>query len=432
MHRATKPTRRSNPTLKSPVPKKSAKKTAPKAPLPPAPDRAALALEDGTVLYGRSCGAPGEASGELVFNTSMTGYQEILTDPSYKGQLVLMTYPHIGNTGITETDNESDKPRLSGLVVRELCRKPSNWESVESLDSWLRRQEIPAIEGLDTRSLTLRLREKGALRCILSTTDLDPASLVRRAREVPSLVGLDLAKTVTCAERYDWKEPLADAVPGWPLKFPFPPQVVVLDFGVKRGILRSLVSLGCRVTVLPAQTSLDVILSLRPDGVLLSNGPGDPEPAAYAVEAAKRLLEDGIPLFGICLGHQILALALGGRTYKLKFGHHGANHPVQEIATGRIAVTTQNHGFCVDRGSLPPEIETTHVNLNDRTCEGLRHTQRPAFSVQYHPEAAAGPHDSRDLFTRFGLLIQDRLSVFSHPGRSRPSGSARSKGVMPV
>ena len=371
---------------------------------------ALLALEDGTVLRGRSCGAPGEASGEMVFNTSLTGYQEVLTDPSYKGQVVLMTYPLIGNTGITNSDHESPRPRLEALVVRELCRTPSNWESVESVPDFLLRHAIPAIEGVDTRALTLRLRAKGSLRCILSTTDADERRLVRRARALPPTVGLALAQTVTSPEPRVWSEPLAEVPLGWPMAFPRSPHVVVLDLGVKNGILRCLASLGCRVTVVPARTTAAEIMTLFPDGVLLSNGPGDPEPIAYAVETIRRLLEERVPLFGICLGHQLLGLALGGKTFKLKFGHHGANHPVKDLATGRIAVTTQNHNFCVDLKSLPDQVRTTHLNLNDGTSEGMMHTLLPAFSVQYHPEACAGPHDSRYLFARFGELMAERMS----------------------
>jgi len=375
--------------------------------------KALLALEDGTVFTGRSCGAPGEAGGEMVFNTSMTGYQEVLTDPSYKGQVVTMTYPLIGNYGITADDNESRKPALAAFVVRELCRKPSNWESVETVEAFLHHHDIPAIEGVDTRAVTRRLRAKGALRCLVSTTEADGKALVRRAKALPSMAGLDLARTVTAPERYAWSEGLPGGPKGhpggWPLPFPWQPHVVVLDFGVKHGILRCLVSLGCRVTVVPAGTGAPEVLALYPDGVLLSNGPGDPEPVTYGIETVRRLLEERIPMFGICLGHQLLGLALGGRTFKLKFGHHGANHPVKDLATGRVAVTTQNHGFCVDLDSLPGEARTTHVNLNDGTSEGLEHTRLPVFSVQYHPEAAAGPHDSRYLFERFGELMYTRM-----------------------
>ena len=358
---------------------------------------ALLVLEDGTVFEGQSCGAEGETSGEAVFNTSMTGYQEVLTDPSYQGQLVAMTYPQIGNYGITAEDNESAKPWLSGFIVRELCRRPSNWRSVESADFFLRKHGIVAIEGVDTRALTLRLRAKGALRAVLSTKDLDRRRLLAKVRKVPTMAGSDLVQAVTCAEKYHWTEGYKEA--GKPL------HVVVYDYGVKFGILRCLARMGCKVTVLPASAPAEEALALKPDGLLLSNGPGDPEPVVYAVETVKRLLDSRVPLFGICLGHQILGLALGGRTYKLKFGHHGANHPVMDLDTRKVEVTTQNHGFCVDLASLPKEVRTTHVNLNDNTSEGLAHSELPAFSVQYHPEASAGPHDSRYLFQRFRELM---------------------------
>ncbi|MBI3300433.1 MAG: glutamine-hydrolyzing carbamoyl-phosphate synthase small subunit [Elusimicrobia bacterium] len=372
---------------------------------------ALLVLEDGTVFSGRSCGASGERFGELVFNTALTGYQEVLTDPSYCGQIVVMTYPMIGNYGITAADHESRRPYLEGFVVREMCKHPSNWESVESAPAFLERSGVPAIEGIDTRALTRRLRERGAMRGVISTVDLDPKSLLRKVRLSPTMAGLDLASRVTCEASYPWDEALPDAVRGWPLPFPLKPHVVVMDFGVKRGILRSLVSLGCRVTVVPALSSGEDILALRPDAVLLSNGPGDPEPLKEPIAAIRRLLDARLPLFGICLGHQLLGLALGGKTYKLKFGHHGSNHPVKDLSTGRVEITSQNHGFCVDLSSLPKEASTTHVNLNDGTSEGLAHSQLPAFSVQYHPEASAGPHDARYLFTRFGNMLLERMGV---------------------
>lgn len=371
-----------------------------------------LVLEDGTVCRGWSCGAQGEAGGELVFNTSLTGYQEVITDPSYKGQLVMMTYPQIGNYGITAEDHESRKPFLEALVVKELCKHPSNWQAVESVESFLTKHGIPAIEGVDTRALTLRLRERGSLRSIVSTTDLDPDRLLKKVRQLPSMAGQDLAQKVTCEQRYPWDEKLPSgicAVPGWPASGGEKLHVVVMDFGVKYGILRCLASMDVKVTVVPAATAADEIIGLKPAGILLSNGPGDPEPVTYAVETIKRLLERRVPIFGICLGHQLLGLALGGRTFKLKFGHHGANHPVKDLTTQKVEITTQNHGFCVDVDSLPKEVRTTHINLNDRTSEGLAHSQLPAFSVQYHPESAAGPHDSRYLFARFGDMMLENL-----------------------
>ena len=378
---------------------------------------ALLALEDGTVFRGFSCGAAGETGGELVFNTSMMGYQEVLTDPSYKGQLVCMTYPQIGNYGITAEDHESRKPWLEGFIVRELCRHPSNYQSVESVEAFLVKHGIPAIEGIDTRALTKRLRVKGALRAILSTNDFDERRLVGKARALPSMAGQDLAKTVTCDKHYLWNEGFPKGVYGVPSPANWPPQkplhVVAMDFGIKVGMLRCLVSLGIKTTVVPAGTSAEEILRFHPDGVLLSNGPGDPEPVAYAVDTIRRVLDKNLPVFGICLGHQLLGLALGGKTFKLKFGHHGANHPVMDTTTGKIEITTQNHGFCVDIDSLPKEVKTTHVNLNDRTSEGLAHTQIPAFSVQYHPEAAAGPHDSRYLFARFAEMMLSKEPVLA-------------------
>ncbi|MEK7384568.1 MAG: glutamine-hydrolyzing carbamoyl-phosphate synthase small subunit [Elusimicrobiota bacterium] len=359
-------------------------------------DKAWLALEDGTVFSGRACGAAGETAGESVFNTAMTGYQEILTDPSYCGQLVAMTYPQIGNYGITARDHESNRPRLAGFIVRELCKTPSNFECVESVGDFLRKHGIVAIEDIDTRSLTLKLRDNGALRGIISTLEGDHKRLIAKARAVASMAGQNLAKVVTCERAHTWGENGCE---------PRGLHVVVMDFGVKHGILRCLTALGAKVTVVPAGTSADAILELKPDGVLLSNGPGDPEPVTDAVETIRKLIVERLPLFGICLGHQLLGLALGGKTYKLKFGHHGSNHPVKDLQTGKIEITAQNHGFCVDLKSLPKEVSTTHINLNDGTSEGMAHAQLPVFSVQYHPEASAGPHDSRYLFERFKTLM---------------------------
>ncbi len=364
---------------------------------------AVLALEDGTAFEGRSFGAEGERAGEVVFNTSMTGYQEVLTDPSYRGQIVAMTYPLIGNYGVNRSDAESRSIWLEGFVVRELSRLPSSHRSQGDLHGYLRDHGVPGIQGIDTRALTKRLRTVGALRGVISTTDLDPGRLVAKARAAPPLTGRDLVRDVTCAEPYAWDEG------------PAPPRarhrVAVLDCGVKYGILRRLRDAGCDVTVLPASTPAGEIAALEPDGLLLSNGPGDPEPVRGVIETVRRLLDEPpggrpLPMFGICLGQQILAQVLGGRTYKLKFGHHGGNHPVKDLATGKVAITVQNHGFCVDTDSLKgAEVEITHVNLNDGTLEGLRHRRLPVFSVQYHPEASPGPHDAGYLFGQFVDLM---------------------------
>ncbi|MFI5345933.1 MAG: glutamine-hydrolyzing carbamoyl-phosphate synthase small subunit [Elusimicrobiota bacterium] len=362
-------------------------------------DKAWLALEDGTVFAGLSCGAAGETTGESVFNTAMTGYQEILTDPSYCGQLVAMTYPQIGNYGMNARDHESLRPRLSGFIVRELCKTPSNYESIESVGDFLKKHGIVAIEGIDTRALTLRLRDKGALRGVISTLDGDVKRLVAKAKASPSMAGLNLAKTVTCEKPYSWQEGVQERAEL---------HVVVMDFGVKFGILRCLAAMGARVTVVPSATSAEAIIKMKPDGVLLSNGPGDPEPVTDAIETIKKLIAERLPIFGICLGHQLLGIAFGGKTYKLKFGHHGSNQPVKDLETGKIEITAQNHGFCVDLESLPKEIKTTHVNLNDGTSEGMAHSTLPVFSVQHHPEASAGPHDSRYLFERFRLKMIQR------------------------
>ncbi len=373
---------------------------------------ALLALADGTIFRGRAFGAQGEATGELVFNTSMTGYQEILTDPSYEGQLVAMTYPEIGNVGVNREDVESRRPYVRGFVVRDYRDAPSSWRAEESLGAYLARHGIPGIEGIDTRALVRHLRDHGAQEAVLSSTDLDAARLVRNAKAAPSMVGQDLASVVTCAEAYDWTEGpwqlgggyrTADdctAAGGGP-----PLSVVAYDYGIKYNILRNLVGVGCRVRVVPASTPAAQVLALRPDGVFLSNGPGDPDAVRGAPETVAALLGN-VPVFGICLGHQILGLALGGTTYKLKFGHHGGNQPVQDLTTGKVEITSQNHGFAVDVDSLTGRGEVTHVNLNDRTVEGLSVTGQPTFSVQYHPEASPGPHDARYLFRRFVDLME--------------------------
>src|SRR5947209_11895151 len=366
---------------------------------------AKLALEDGTVFTGRGFGAEGETFGEVVFNTSMTGYQEVLTDPSYKGQIVCMTYPHIGNYGVTTEDTESQKPHVEGFIVREASRTPSNFRSQGSLDEYLRQHNLLGLEGIDTRALVRRLRVRGAMTGVLSTRDLDDASLVRKARSSPSLVGRDLVREVIPERPFTWAKgftsPLVTYLP------PHEPKhhVVALDYGMKWNILRCLVQVGCRVTVLPGTATAEDVLAQEPDGIFLSNGPGDPEPLTYAIDTLRQLAETKKPMFGICLGHQLLGLALGGETFKLKFGHRGANQPVRNERTGRVEITTQNHGFAVRKDKLPADVEVTHVNLNDETLEGMRHRRRPIISVQYHPEASAGPHDSGYLFEEFQKLM---------------------------
>ncbi len=382
---------------------------------------AKLALADGTVFAGTRFGAEGEVYGEVVFNTSMTGYQEILTDPSYNGQIVTMTYPLIGNYGINPEDVESSGLSLRGFVVKELCREPSNFRSNQSLDDYLRENSIVGLEGIDTRALVRRIRVHGAMTGVLSTTDLDDASLIAKAQSSPVLVGQDLVKDVMPSGSHDWQEPLheyLDRASTPPSHNSTPaaqssrgastpadtPHVVAIDYGMKSNIPRHLKSMGCRVTVMPGSSSADEILAQEPDGVFLSNGPGDPEPLTYAVETIQGLLGQK-PIFGICLGHQLLGLALGGKTFKLKFGHRGANQPVLNKATGQVEITSQNHGFALDVASLPTGTEVTHINLNDQTVEGIRHAEQRAFSVQYHPEASAGPHDSHYLFGRFREMM---------------------------
>jgi len=381
--------------------------------------KALLALEDGMVFKGWSWGASGERFGEVVFNTSMTGYQEVLTDPSYKGQIVTMTYPLIGNYGVNEEDYESIHPWVEGFVVKESCPFPSNWRSQGDLNSFLKRQGIIGIEGVDTRALTKHIRSSGAMRGILSTEDLDPESLIAKARNSPFMAGSDWVQAVTCAKAYRWGEGKSEKVMGtgpglWEwgkgqavsVSLPKRFKVVAMDFGIKHNIIRHLTSRGCQVLVVPAPTPPEKILSLGPQGIFLSNGPGDPAAVPYAVKTVRALLEKK-PIFGICLGHQLLGLALGGQTYKLKFGHRGANQPVKNLFNGKIEITTQNHGFCVDLHTLPEnEVEITHINLNDRSLEGMRHRRLPLFSVQYHPEASAGPHDSTYLFDEFISLME--------------------------
>ena len=364
--------------------------------------KALLALEDGTVFQGESFGAPGEVAGEVIFNTSMTGYQEILTDPSYRGQIVVMTYPLIGNYGVNRTDVESEKPQAEGFVVRSVSPVASNWRGEETLQEWLCSQQTVAIQGIETRALTILLREKGALKGVISTVDLDEKRLIEKARSSPGLIGRDLVKEVTCKEVHAW-----DQSPSGEKRF----RVVAVDCGMKAHIPRMLTQVGAQVTVAPATITAKEIFALRPEGLFLSNGPGDPEGMPYLVSTVKECI-GRLPIFGICLGHQILGLALGGTTYKLKFGHHGANHPVMDVRTGRIEITAQNHGFSVDLDQIPgQEVEMTHVNLNDRTCEGMRHKSLPIFSVQYHPEASPGPHDAGHHFQKFAKLIQTGKST---------------------
>jgi carbamoyl-phosphate synthase small subunit len=367
--------------------------------------KAWLALESGDVFEGRSVGAAGEKGGDLVFNTAMSGYHEILTDPSYAGQVVLMTYTMIGNYGVAEEDAESDRGWAEAFVIRELSAIPSSHRSDKPLDQWLKEQNIVTIEGVDTRAITRIVREKGSLRCIISTTDSNHESLVAKARGQAATDGQDLAKTVSCDEPYPWTE-------GYPPSYPFLVQeapdpklrVVAYDFGAKRNILRSLVHSGFDVTVVPAHTPAAEVLAMKPDGVFLSNGPGDPAAVTPAIEAVGGLVGK-VPIFGICLGHQILSIVLGAKTFKMPFGHHGANHPVRDNTTGRVEITSQNHSYAVELDSMPETLEVTHVNLNDQTCAGMRHKTEPIFSVQYHPEAAPGPLDSGHLFARFREMV---------------------------
>lgn len=373
--------------------------------------KAILALADGTVFEGSSFGAEGETTGEVVFNTSLTGYQEVLTDPSYKGQIVTMTYSQQGNYGINPEDVESVKPWVEGFIVKEPCLFPSNWRSTESLMGYLMRNRIVGISGIDTRALTRIIRDKGAMQGVISTVDGDYLRLVKKAQAAPTLVGRDLVKEVSCAQSYEWHGELWDLEQGgYPRadkdekkKF----RVVAYDFGVKKNILRNLSAAGCAVTVVPASTPAEEALAMNPDGIFLSNGPGDPDAVGYAKETVKKLIGKK-PIFGICLGHQILSLALGGKTFKLKFGHRGGNQPVQDLTTGKVEITSQNHGFAVDLDSLKGKASLTHINLNDRTCEGITLNDKPVFSVQYHPEASPGPHDSQYLFKRFTDLMESQ------------------------
>jgi carbamoyl-phosphate synthase small subunit len=358
---------------------------------------ALLALEDGVTFPGRSWAAEGERTGEMVFNTSMTGYQEVLTDPSYAGQIVCMTYPLIGNYGVNSEDEESSRPWVEGFVVREASRVASSWRAHETLDAYLKRWYIVAIEGIDTRALVRHIRDKGAMRACLSTTDLNPDSLISKARQSPPMENRELASVVTTEEKYE-VQPEGDE------RF----HVVCYDFGVKRNSLRELVARGCRITVVPAATSSAEVLALKPDGIFLSNGPGDPASMDREVEQIRNLVQTSVPTFGICFGHQLLGRAFGGKTFKLVFGHRGGNQPVQDGKDGKVEITSHNHGFAVEADSLPAEVEVTHINLNDRCVEGMRHKTLPIISVQYHPEAAPGPHDAQHHFQRFIDLMESR------------------------
>ncbi|NOT29593.1 MAG: glutamine-hydrolyzing carbamoyl-phosphate synthase small subunit [Planctomycetes bacterium] len=367
--------------------------------------RASLAVENGLVLHGLSVGAPGERAGELVFNTAMTGYHEILTDPSYAGQTVVMTYPLIGNYGVAEEDAESAGAWPEAFVMKEMSSLPSNQRAGLSLDAWLVKHGVVAIEGVDTRRLTKLIRTSGSLRCMVSTIDHDPDSLVKKARAALATDGRDLASAVSCSASYAWSETYDTSYPHWvPGGRGQKKRVVAFDFGIKRNILRSLVHVGFDVTVVPAWTKAADVLAHDPAGIFLSNGPGDPAAVKVAIDTVADLLGKR-PIFGICLGHQILSLVFGAKTHKMPFGHHGANHPVRDLVTGRVEITSQNHSFAVDPKSLPADVELTHINLNDHTVEGMRHKKAPVFSVQYHPEAAPGPLDSAHLFGRFRALL---------------------------
>ena len=374
--------------------------------------RALLALEDGRIFEGQSFGASGTEVGEICFNTSMTGYQEVLTDPSYRGQIVAMTYPLIGNYGTNATDQESTRPHVRGFVIEELSELPSNWRAEESLDDFLKRWKVPGVQGIDTRALTRHLRTRGAMKACLTTEKMSAEEAVTKAIDGKGVIGMDYVREVTTPIIFQWDPDdelsrqwslaAADEAPRLP---PVRHRIVAFDYGMKRNILRLLRQRGFGVTVVPATTTADQVLALDPDGIFLSNGPGDPEALPYAHETVRSLIGRK-PIFGICLGHQVLGFAFGGRTFKLKFGHRGGNQPVKDLRSGKVAITSQNHGFAVDPESLPPEIEVTHVNLNDNTVEGMRHKTLPVFSVQYHPEAAPGPHDAEYFFERFAELIE--------------------------
>ena len=372
--------------------------------------KAVLALADGKIYEGEHFGAENEVEAEIVFNTSMSGYQEIITDPSYFGQMVVMTYPLIGNYGINPEDFESDRPYLSGFIIKELSRVQSNWRSRGNLEDFLKKNNVFGIQGIDTRSLTRRIRDKGAQKAVLSTNTSDLHKLIEKARKSPDLIGIDLVKDVTCKKAYDWNESewtIQNGQTRLEKTKDRPFKVSVYDFGVKRNILRKLTRAGCKLKVFPAATTADEVVATNPDGVFLSNGPGDPAAVPYAIENVKGLL-GRVPIFGICLGHQILSLALNGSTYKLRFGHHGGNQPVLDTNSGKVEITSQNHGFAVKENSLLKDVNITHLNLNDNTVEGIQHKTLPIFSVQYHPEASPGPHDSDYLFNKFVSLMKPR------------------------
>jgi len=369
-----------------------------------------LALADGKIFKGEGFGAAGEVEGEIVFNTSMSGYQEVLTDPSYCGQMVVMTYPLIGNYGVNPEDFESDRPYLKGFVIKELSSIPSNWRSRETLDAFLKRTGVVGIQGIDTRALTRHIREQGAQQAVISNVTSNPEALVKRAQESPGMVGQDLVKEVTCQKPYEWSEGEWDIKKGYaqadPEKMKDRYSVVAYDLGIKRNILRKLVHAGCRVQVVPASTSADEVLKMKPDGVFLSNGPGDPAAVPYVAEHLQKMFGK-VPIFGICLGHQILNLALGGKTFKLRFGHHGGNQPVMNLRSRKVEITSQNHGFAVDGKAPGEDVEVTVINLNDQTVEGVRHKTYPILSVQYHPEAAPGPEDASYLFKDFVEMMKE-------------------------
>jgi carbamoyl-phosphate synthase small subunit len=375
---------------------------------------AILVLKDGTVFRGTSIGAEGIAVGEVVFNTAMTGYQEILTDPSYCRQLVTLTYPHIGNTGANAVDVESDRIYAAGLVIRDLPLLASSWRMQWTLSDYLKHHGVPAIADIDTRKLTRHLRDKGAQDGCVMAGKVNEKEALKAARGFPGLVGMDLAKVVSCAKPYEWDESVWELGAGYGRLADPRFHVVAYDFGIKRNILRKLAARGCRVTVLPAQAVADEALALKPDGVFLSNGPGDPEPCDYAIRAIRKFLDIGIPTFGICLGHQLLGLASGAKTLKMKFGHHGANHPVQDLDTGRVMITSQNHGFAVDPATLPASARVTHLSLFDGSLQGFARTDRPAFCFQGHPEASPGPHDVDYLFDKFVKLMEEHKAVTRH------------------